>query len=84
MTTFEPPDATCNPESGSVTTAVLKDNIEPLPAESKDVAETTTEGMEVDTLGGLNEERIENLGRCIAPAQPSLRSLIKVISIETP
>ena len=84
MTTLEPPDPTCNPESGSVTTGVLKDDTETLPAESEDVADTRTEGREVDNLGGFNDERIENLGRCITPAQPFLRSLIQAISTETP
>ena len=78
MTTFEPPDQTCNPESGSVTTAVLNDNIEILTARSKgvakacpstcQVAETTAEGREVDNLGGLSKERIKDLGRYITPA----------------
>ena len=86
MTTFEPPDATCNPESGSVTIVVLNDNINTLAAESKDVvkarpstcqvAETATEGVEVGTPGGLSKERGKDSVRYIAPAQPSLRSLI--------
>ena len=94
MANSEPPDATCNPQSDSVTTAMSNDNIGTLAAESKDVAkacpstfqvaETTTEGMEVYNLGGLSKERIEDPGRCIAPAQPSLRSLIHVVSTETP
>ena len=62
-----------NPESDSVTTVVLNDNIEVLSAESKDmarvcpsmyqVAETTTEGMEVGNLGSLSKERVRDLGR---------------------
>ena len=78
MTTFEPPDTTHNPESGSTRIAAPNDNVETLPAESKNVvkacpstcqvAETTVEGMEVDNLGGPSSERIEDLGRCIAPA----------------
>jgi len=56
MTNSEPPDAACNPQSDSVTTAISNDSIGALAAESKDVekvhpstcqvAETTTEGME--------------------------------------
>ena len=77
-----------------MTTAVLNDNIETLAAESKDlaeaylstcqVAETTTDRTEVDSLGGLSKERIEGLGRCVAPPQSSLRLLIQVVSTEIP
>ena len=94
MTTFEPPDATSSPESSSVTATVVNDNIETLAAKFKNmaeacpsvyrVAETTTEEMKVDNLGGLNEERIEDPRRYIAPAQSSLRSLAQVVSTETP
>ena len=94
MITFEPPSTTCNSESGLVTTTVLDDNVETLSAKPKDmagacpstcqVAESMTKGMEVDNLGGLSKERIEDLGRCIALAQPYLYSLIQVVSTEIP
>jgi hypothetical protein len=94
MTTLELPGPTCNPESDSVAIAVLNDTVETSTAEFKNVTEvcssmcqvveTTAEGMEVDNLGGLSKERVDDLERCIAPDQPSLRSLIYVVSAETP
>ena len=93
MTTFEPPDVTCSPESSSVTATAVNDNIKSLATKFKDmaeacpsvyrVAETTTEGVKVDNYGGPNE-RIEDPGRYIAPAQSSLRSLAQVVSTKTP
>ena len=93
-TTFESPGTTCNPESGSTTTVALNDNIEILTVESQDMAEacpstcqmaeTTTEEMEVGNLGGPSKERTEDLGRCVAPPQSSLRPLIQVVSTGIP
>ena len=74
-------------------TVALNNNIETLIAEPKSaaeacpstcqMAETTTEEMEVGNLGSLSKARIEDLGRCVASPQSSLRPLIKVVSTET-
>ena len=45
------------------------------------VLRSMTEGRDADNLGGPNKKQIEDLGRCVNPAQPSLLNVTRDIRI---